>query len=95
MKSRIPTIIVGFFIPMAAIILAFPFYNRIEPFVLGLSFNYFWIFSWLFLTSLCLYIAYRLDPYNDAKVAEESAKALEAAKAMLSDENEISEGGNK
>lgn len=95
MKSRIPTIIIGFFIPMAAIILAFPFYNRIEPFVLGLSFNYFWIFSWLFLTALCLYIAFRLDPYNDPEVAKRSAEALQKAKDMLPDEHGISEGGNK
>lgn len=94
MKSRIPTIIIGFFIPMAAIILAFPFYNRIEPFVLGLSFNYFWIFAWLFLTSLCLYIAFRLDPYNDPNVQKTSAEALEAAKAMLPPEDDM-EGGNK
>lgn len=95
MKSRIPTIIIAFFIPMAAIILAFPFYNRIEPFVFGLSFNYFWIFSWLFITALCLYIGFRLDPYNDPKVAESSAKALEKAKAMLLDEGTNGKGGNQ
>lgn len=95
MKSRVPTILIGFFIPMAAIILAFPFYNRIEPFVFGLSFNYFWIFSWLFLTALCLYIGYRLDPYNDPEVAKASAKALEAAKAMLPPEDDKKEGGNQ
>ncbi len=95
MKSRIPTIIIAFFIPMAAIILAFPFYNRIEPFVFGLSFNYFWIFSWLFITALCLYIGFRLDPYNDPEVEESSAKALEKAKAMLLDEGTNGKGGNQ
>jgi hypothetical protein len=64
MKSRVPTVLVGFVIPMAAILLLFPWWNRVEPFVLGLSFNYFWIFSWLFLTSLCLFIAFKLDPLN-------------------------------
>lgn len=86
MKSRVPTILIAFCLPMAAIILAFPFYNRIEPFVLGLSFNYFWIFSWLFLTALCLLIGFRLDPYNHPKVAERSAEALKAAKASLEKE---------
>ena len=95
MKSRIPTIIIAFFIPMAAIILAFPFYNRIEPFVLGLSFNYFWIFSWLFITALCLYIGFRIDPYNDPEVQESSAEALEKAKAMLNDEGTNGKGGNQ
>lgn len=96
MKSRIPTIIVAFFIPMAAIILAFPLYNRIEPFVFGLSFNYFWIFSWLFLTALCLFIGFKLDPYNDPEVAKASAEALEAAKKSLLDENTNNKkGGNQ
>lgn len=93
MKSRIPTIIIGFFIPMAAIILAFPFYNRIEPFIFGLSFNYFWIFSWLFLTALCLYIGFRLDPYNDPEVQKASAEALAKAKAMLPPEDDTEKGG--
>lgn len=64
MKSRIPTILIGFCVPMTAILLLFPFYNRIEPFVFGFSFNYAWIFAWLALTSLCLLIAFKLDPYN-------------------------------
>jgi hypothetical protein len=64
MKSRIPTILIGFVVPMAAIILAFPLYNRVEPFVFGFSFNFAWIIAWLFLTSGCLALAFKLDPYN-------------------------------
>jgi len=64
MKSRIPTILIGFVLPMTAIILAFPLYNKIEPFVFGFSFNFAWIFAWLFLTSGCLALAFKLDPYN-------------------------------
>lgn len=83
MKSRVPAIIVGLGIPQAAILLAFPIYNRIEPFVFGFSFNYFWIFAWLFLTSLCLFIAFRIDPYNNPEVMKTSAEDLAAAKEML------------
>lgn len=78
MKSRIPTIIIGFVIPMTAIILAFPIYNRIEPFVFGFSFTYGWIFAWLFLTSLCLAIAFKLDPYN--KKSDEDDEKNEGGK---------------
>ena len=92
MKSRIPTILVAFCLPMAAIILCFPIYNRIEPFVFGFSFNYFWIFSWLFLTALCLYIGFKIDPYNNAKVEEASAKDLTAALAIL-EKNPDGKGG--
>ena len=64
MKSRIPSIIIGLVVPMFAIFGLFPFWNKIEPFVLGFSFNYFWIFLWIFLTSGCLFAAYKLDPKN-------------------------------
>lgn len=94
MKSRMPAILVGLCIPQAAILLAFPIYNRIEPFVFGFSFNYFWIFAWLFLTSLCLYIAFRIDPYNNPKVMENSAQDLAAAKDML-EKFEAEQAGQK
>lgn len=74
MQSRLPTILIGFCLPMAAIILGFPFYNRVEPFILGFSFNYFWIFAWLFLTALCLYIAFKLDPLNKGGDEKEEGK---------------------
>ena len=96
MKSRVPTFIIGFCIPMAAILLCFPIYNRIEPFVFGLSFNYFWIFSWLFLTSFCLFIAYKLDPYNtpenDAAAKEILKKVKEENAAVMA---QASKGGGK
>lgn len=92
MKSRIPTFIIAFGIPMAAIILCFPFYNRIEPFILGFSFNYFWIFSWLFLTAGCLFVGFKLDPYNSPEVEEASAKDLSAALAIL-EKNPDGKGG--
>lgn len=69
MKSRTPTILIGFVVPMVAIVLLFPFWNRVEPFVLGFSFNYFWLFLWLFLTSGCLYVAFKLDPDNEEEDA--------------------------
>jgi len=65
MKSRIPTVLIGLVVPMVAIVGLFPFWNRIEPFVLGFPFNYFWMTLWLFLTSGCLFIAYKIDPLNE------------------------------
>lgn len=65
LKSRFWTVLIGFVVPVTAIVLLFPLWNRVEPFVLGFSFNYFWMFLWLFLTSGCLYLAYILDPLND------------------------------
>jgi hypothetical protein len=51
---------------------------------LGFSFNYFWIFAWLFLTSLCLFIGYRIDPYNDPNITDTASRNLEEAKAYVS-----------
>lgn len=64
MKSRFWVFIFNLFIPYLAIVVAFPFYNRAEPFVLGFPFIYFWLFSWIPLTSLCMYIGYKIDPEN-------------------------------
>ncbi len=65
MKSRIPTILIGLVAPLTGIVFLLPWWNKVEPFVLGFSFNYFWMFMWLFLTSICLFVAYKLDPLND------------------------------
>ena len=79
MKNRLLTIIIGLIVPFCAVTVCFPLYNRIEPFVLGFSFN----FLWLFLTSLCLFIAFKIDPLNreDAKVLAD--KKLEEVKSLI------------
>jgi len=64
MKSRLPAFLIGLCVPFFGLVVLFPFYNRIYPIILGFPFMYFWIFSWLFLTSLCLYIAFQIDPAN-------------------------------
>ncbi len=64
MNGRFLTILMGFIIPLTAIVLLFPLWNKVEPFVLGFPFNYFWMFLWLFLTSVCLFAAYKVDPLN-------------------------------
>jgi len=89
-KQRIPTYLIGFCCPMVAIIVLFPLYNRVEPYVLGFSFIFFWIFAWLFLTSFCLFLGYRLDPYNKAEGRERAERNMEKAIAMLEPE-----GGRK
>ncbi len=70
MKTRAWTILFGLVIPYLAIVGAFPFYNRAEPFILGFPFIYFWIFSWIPLTSLSMYIGFRLDPLNKEEEGE-------------------------
>lgn len=64
MKSRLPAFLVGFVIPFVLMVVMMPIYNRIEPVVFGFPFMYFWIFAGMFVTSLCLLIAFRIDPKN-------------------------------
>ena len=41
-----------------------PLVNRVEPFVLGMPFNMFWMVMWTILSSVILGIMYKLDPRN-------------------------------
>ena len=48
-------------VPFITLVLALPFVNRVEPFILGLPFVLFWIILWVALTPLFLYAAYRCE----------------------------------
>jgi len=47
-------------IPFLAVCFSVPLWDRIDPMVLGLPFNLFWLMCWIPLTSACLWGAYRL-----------------------------------
>ena len=38
-----------------------PLWDRVQPLMLGLPFNLFWLILWIILTPCCLWGAYRLD----------------------------------
>jgi len=48
-------------IPFAAMCFSVPLWDRIDPMVLGLPFNVFWLISWIVLTPLCMRAAYRIE----------------------------------
>ena len=48
-------------IPFAAMCFSVPLWDRIYPRVFGIPFNLFWLVSWIFLTSLCFWAAYRVE----------------------------------
>lgn len=48
-------------IPFAASCFTVSFWDRTYPMILGLPFNLFWLISWLLLTPLCMWGAYRLE----------------------------------
>ena len=49
------------FIPFVAICFSVSLWDRIAPVVFGLPFNFFWLISWLLLTPLCMWGAYRCE----------------------------------
>ena len=53
-------------IPFAGTCFSVSLWDRIEPRVLGLPFSFFWLISWLFLTPLCMWRAYRIEAKHDA-----------------------------
>lgn len=48
-------------IPFTAICFSVSLWDRVYPTVFGIPFNFFWLISWLFLTPLCMWAAYRLE----------------------------------
>jgi hypothetical protein len=48
-------------IPFAAMCFSVPLWDRVDPLVLGIPFNLFWLLAWIGLTSLCMWAAYRLE----------------------------------
>ncbi len=51
-------------VPFIGMCVLLPWANRIEPYVFGLPFLLFWIALWMLLSSVILFIVYKLDPEN-------------------------------
>jgi Protein of unknown function (DUF3311) len=48
-------------IPFCAMCFSVSAWDRVYPMVLGLPFNFFWLLSWIVLTSVCMWIVYRIE----------------------------------
>lgn len=48
-------------IPVAALTLAIPFVNRLDPSIFGLPFIFFWVVAWVLLTPAFLLVTGRLE----------------------------------
>ena len=55
------------FIPFVAMCFTVPLWDRIDPRVLGLPFNLFWLIAWVLLSSLCLAFVYRRERAREAR----------------------------
>lgn len=61
MRKPAPGALLLALIPFVTMCFAVPLWDRIEPMVLGLPFNLFWLIAWIVLTPLCMWAAYRLE----------------------------------
>jgi hypothetical protein len=48
-------------IPFCGMCFSVPLWDRIEPRVLGMPFNMFWLLAWLVLTPALMSVAYRIE----------------------------------
>ncbi len=53
-------------IPFAGVCFSVSLWDRIEPRVLGIPFNMFWLMCWIILTPLCMWGAYRREMRHGA-----------------------------
>jgi hypothetical protein len=53
-------------IPFAAMCFSVPLWDRIDPMLLGLPFNLFWLIAWIVLSSGCMWLAYRVESARTA-----------------------------
>jgi hypothetical protein len=62
-------------VPFAGACFSVALWDRVYPVVFGLPFNFFWLISWLLLTPLCMWGAYRLEVPREPKDRREPGGA--------------------
>lgn len=59
-KPSVVALLLGL-IPFAAMCFSVPLWDRIEPMLFGIPFNLFWLISWIVLSPVCMWAAYRVE----------------------------------
>ena len=54
-------------IPLFAMCFSVALWDRVDPMILGVPFNLFWLICWIVLTTLCMWAAYRVETARDKK----------------------------
>jgi membrane protein required for beta-lactamase induction len=69
-RPSLGTILVAL-IPFCGLCFSVSAWDRVYPMVFGLPFNFFWLLSWIVLTSICIGMMYRLEA---ARTSRDSAR---------------------
>jgi hypothetical protein len=69
------SVVVGLGIPLVAIVVVLPLISNTSVYVFDIPLIFFWMFAWFPLTTLCLWIAWRIDEphYRDEPRYEDQA----------------------
>jgi len=73
-RPSLSAILLGL-IPFAAVCFSVSLWDRVYPMILGLPFNFFWLISWLLLTPLCMWGAYRLEEHDADEIPRKKGRA--------------------
>ena len=57
-------------IPFVAMCFSVALWDRVDPMLLGLPFNLFWLISWVVFSTLCMWAAYRIEAARHKKDGE-------------------------
>ena len=63
-KPSVGALLLGL-IPFIAMCLSVSLWDRIDPMIFGLPFNLFWLITWIVLSTLCMWAAYRVEVARD------------------------------
>jgi hypothetical protein len=59
-KPSVAAMLLGL-VPFTAVCFSVTAWDQIYPMIFGIPFNLFWLISWIVLTPLCMWGAYRLE----------------------------------
>jgi hypothetical protein len=59
-KPSVGALLLGL-IPFAAMCFSVAFWDRVDPMIVGIPFNLFWLISWIVLSTVCMSAAYRVE----------------------------------
>jgi Protein of unknown function (DUF3311) len=56
-------------LPFFAMCFSVSAWDRVNPMIFGLPFNFFWLLTWIVLTSICMSAVYRLEASRTSKAS--------------------------
>ncbi len=75
-RPSLGSLLIGL-IPFIAVCFSVPLWDRIHPMLLGLPFNLFWLISWILVTPLCMWGAYRVEVSRNSETSVSTKEGKE------------------